>query len=59
MDGREFYGLHKILENIPSDIEIIDFSTDNGYFVYKNSEDEETIIDLITKEVINTNMIEF
>jgi hypothetical protein len=48
-----------VLENIPANIEIIDFSTDNGYLVYKNSDEDETIIDLTTKSQIYTKEIEF
>ena len=48
-----------IRENIPANIDIIDFSTDNGYLVYKNLDEDETIIDLTTKESINTDLIEF
>lgn len=47
------------MENIPANIEIIDFSTDNGYLVYKNSDEDETIIDLTTKSQIYPKEIEF
>lgn len=54
----DFYLQHKLLENIPANIEIIDFSTNNGYLVYKNSDEDETIIDLTTKESTSPDTIE-
>lgn len=56
-DGKDFFIQYKLLENIPANIEIIDFSTDNGYLVYKQSDEDETIIDLTAKEAINTKDI--
>ena len=55
----DFYLQHKLLEEIPASIRVIDFSTDNGYLVYRSSAADETIIDLTTKESIDTDMIEF
>ena len=42
-----------MLEHIPENIEIIDFSTDNEFLLYKNPDEDETIIDLTTKQPIN------
>lgn len=52
-DDKNFYLLYKVLEHIPENIEIIDFSTDNGFLLYKNPDEDETIIDLTTKQIIN------
>jgi hypothetical protein len=54
-----FFKQFKILDHIPTNVEVIDFSTDNEYLICKNTEDEETIVHLSTHEIINPNSIEF
>ena len=59
LDNNNNFKQYKILDHIPTNVEIIDFSTDNEYLICKNTEDQQTIIQLSTHEVINENMIEF
>lgn len=45
------------MENLSSNVEFLDFSTDDHYLVYK-SPDEITIVDLSNLEKINTAFVE-
>ena len=45
------------VENLSSNVEFLDFSTDNHYLVYK-SPDEITIVDLSNLEKVNTAFVE-
>ena len=39
LDNNNNFKQYKILDHIPTNVEIIDFSTDNEYLICKNTED--------------------
>ena len=45
-------------ENLQASIDVIDFCTDHEYLVYQGTDEEQTIIDLMTKEKIKAGTLE-
>jgi hypothetical protein len=53
-----FYQLYRVEENIPASIELIDFSAHHDYLVYQGSDEEQTVLDLLTREKVKPGAIE-
>lgn len=45
----QFYKIYKIEENISASIDLIDFCIDHDYLLYQGPDEEQTIIDLMSK----------
>lgn len=54
----QFYIHYMVVENLQASIDVIDFCTDHEYLVYQGADDEQTIIDLMTKEKIKAGTLE-
>ena len=54
----QFYALYKVEENIPASIDLIDFCIDHDYLLYQGPDEDQTIIDLMSKEKIKATAIE-
>lgn len=53
-----FYKIYKVEENIPASIDLIDFCIDHDYLLYQGPDEEQTILDLMTKEKVKISSIE-
>lgn len=54
----QFFSQYKVEENLQASIDVIDFCTDHEYLVYQGTDEEQTIIDLMTKEKIKAGTLE-
>jgi hypothetical protein len=54
----QFYKIYKIEENIPASIDLIDFCVDHDYLLYQGPDEEQTIIDLMTREKVKLSAVE-
>jgi WD40 repeat protein len=54
----QFYALYRVEEYLQPSIDVIDFCTDHEYLVYQGADEEQTIIDLMTKEKIKAVTLE-
>lgn len=53
----QFYSVYKVEENINANIELIDFSADHDYLVFQSTDEEMTILDLLSKEKVKPGSI--
>jgi hypothetical protein len=53
-----FYAQYKVEDNIPASIDLIDFCIDHDYLLYQGPDEEQTIIDLMSKEKVKASAIE-
>lgn len=48
-----------IIDDISASVELLDFSTDNYYLIFKDSFLKVTIIDMSSMKQVNTNNLDF
>lgn len=53
----QFFALYRVEENLQASIDVIDFCTDHEYLVYQGTDEEQIIIDLMTKEKIKAGTL--
>jgi hypothetical protein len=53
----QFFALYRMEESPQASIDVIDFCTDHDYLVCQGTDEEQTIIDLMTKEKIKTGTL--
>lgn len=57
MQEGQFFALYRMEESPQASIDVIDFCTDHDYLVCQGTDEEQTIIDLMTKEKIKTGTL--
>lgn len=53
-----FYKVYWVEDNIPASIDLIDFCIDHDYLLFQGPDEEQTIIDLMSREKIKMSVIE-